>query len=324
MTIPFTTEFDFEYGRVDRLSPRIRRVIANNPGPFTFTGTGTYIIGNGNGNGNVAVIDPGPLIDAHVDAIMGALEPGESVSHIVITHTHLDHSPASAPLKARTGAPIYACLPPNHGGPDTEGLDGPRLEEGADDTFQPDHIVAHGDMIGGTGSIEGNDWTLECVFTPGHMANHMCYALRAEKALFTGDHVMGWSTTVIAPPDGNMRDYMASLDLLLTRDDVIYWPTHGTCIHEPHNFVRAYIAHRHDREAQILARLKAGDTNIQQMVPVIYANVDKGLHPAAALSTFAHMQDLVARGIVQYGGKSDRQRDQSDATPSLDSHYALA
>jgi glyoxylase-like metal-dependent hydrolase (beta-lactamase superfamily II) len=295
--IPFKTEFDFEYGRCDQLSPLIRRVIANNPSPFTFTGTGTYIIGTG----NVAVIDPGPLLDAHVDAILDALGPDEQVSHIVVTHTHLDHSPASKPLQDRTKAPIYSFAPPR-----VDAFDGPRLEEDADDNFAPDHIVAHGDLI------KGDNWTLECVFTPGHMANHMCYALVEEKALFTGDHVMGWSTSVIAPPDGNMNDYMQSLDLLLSRDDDIYWPTHGTSIDDPKAFVRAYIEHRRGREAQIIARLKAGDSDIRQMVETIYADVDKRLHPAAALSVFAHIQDLLTRGEIACDGK-----------PSLDASYQL-
>jgi len=295
--IPFKTEFDFEYGRCDQLSPLIRRVIANNPSPFTFIGTGTYIIGTG----NVAVIDPGPLLDAHVDAILDALGPDEQVSHIVVTHTHLDHSPASKPLQERTKAPIYSFAPPR-----VDAFDGPRLEEDADDNFAPDHIVAHGDLI------KGDNWTLECVFTPGHMANHMCYALVEEKALFTGDHVMGWSTSVIAPPDGNMNDYMQSLDLLLSRDDDIYWPTHGTSIDDPKAFVRAYIEHRRGREAQIIARLKAGDSDIRQMVETIYADVDKRLHPAAALSVFAHIQDLLTRGEIACDGK-----------PSLDASYQL-
>ncbi len=298
MAIPFVTEFDFEYGRCDRLSPLIRRVICNNPGPFTYTGTGTYIIGNG----NVAVIDPGPLDDAHLDAIIAALEPDERVSHIVITHTHLDHSPLAMPLKARTGATIYA-----HAPGEVETFDGPRLEEGADEDFAPDHIVAHGDFI------KGDDWTLECVFTPGHMSGHMCYALCEEKALFSGDHVMGWSTTVIAPPDGNMTDYMASLDVLLARDDKVYWPTHGTCIEDPQDFVRAYIEHRRAREAQVMARLEAGDSDIRKMVEVIYADVDKRLHPAAALSVLAHMQDLTTRGLVSCDGQ-----------PGLDSQYSLS
>lgn len=298
MAIPFVTEFDFEYGRCDRLSPLIRRVICNNPGPFTFTGTGTYIIGNG----NVAVIDPGPLDDTHLDAIMSALGPDEKISHIVITHTHLDHSPLAMPLKQRCGAAIYA-----HAPGEVAAFDGPRLEEDADENFVPDHIVAHGDVI------KGDDWTLECVFTPGHMSGHMCFALMEEKALFSGDHVMGWSTTVIAPPDGDMTDYMTSLDLLLERDDKVYWPTHGTCIEEPQDFVRAYITHRRGREAQVVERLQAGDSDIRKMVEIMYADVDKRLHPAAALSVLAHMQDLTNRGVVSCDGK-----------PGLDSAYRLA
>lgn len=298
MSIPYVTEFDFEYGRADRLSPLIRRVICNNPGPFTFTGTGTYIIGTG----NVGVIDPGPLDEAHIEAILAALEPHERVSHIIITHTHADHSPASAPLKAKTGATIYGCSITV----DTK-FDGLQLEEDADDGFTPDVEVSHGDLI------KGEDWTLEAVFTPGHMSGHMCYALCEEKALFTGDHIMGWSTTVIAPPDGDMTDYMASLDLLLTRDDTIYWPTHGTCIENPHAFVRAYIDHRKAREAQVLARLEAGDTDIKTMVATVYAEVDKRLHPAAALSMLAHLQDLTKRGVVSCAGDK----------PTLEASYKL-
>lgn len=303
MSIPFVTEFDFEYGRADSLSPLIRRVICNNPGPFTFTGTGTYIIGTG----AVAIIDPGPIDEAHMDAILAALGPDEKVSHIVITHTHGDHSPASGPLKARTGAPIYGMTPTPH-----ESVDGPQMEEDADDGFSPDHEIAHGDII------QGGDWTLEAVHTPGHMAAHVCYALHEEKALFTGDHVMGWSTSVIIPPDGSMRDYMNSLELLLARDDTVYWPTHGTCINDPQDFVRAYISHRKGREAQVLERLKAGDTHIKQMVETVYAAVDKRLHPAAALSMLAHLQDLVARGEVSCDGLS------ADQKPSLDTTYRIA
>ena len=297
--IPFVTEFEFEYGRADVLSPRIRRVIANNPSPFTFTGTGTYIIGNG----AVAIIDPGPLLDEHIEAICAALRPDETVSHILVTHTHNDHSPACAPLKQKTGAPIYGRkIKPQ------KISDMPKLEEDNDDSFTPDMIVEHGQII------TGDDWTLEAVHTPGHMSNHICYALREEKALFTGDHVMGWSTSIIVPPDGNMHDYMASLNHLLTRDDKIYWPTHGTCIRDPKNFVHAYIAHRHNRETQIIARLQAGDNDIRTMVASIYADIDKKLHGAAALSVLAHMEDLVTRGRVAIKG---------DGAPALSAQYQL-
>lgn len=286
VTIPYVRDMTFDYGTSDQLSPLIRRVVAHNPSAFTYLGTGTYIIGRG----NVAVIDPGPLLDEHVDAIMAAI-PGETVSHILITHTHADHSPAAKPLKALTGAKTYAAGP--HGGPLP---DGP-VEEDADRSFMPDVTVAHGDII------QGDDWSMECVFTPGHTSNHMCFALREEKVLFTGDHVMGWSTSVVSPPDGDMASYMASLRLLLERDDETYWPTHGPAITDPKPFVRAFIAHREDREATIMAQIKAGHATIPEMVPIIYAAVDKRLYPAAARSVFAHMLNLIDQGRVTCEGE---------------------
>jgi len=218
--IPYRRELEFDYGTVMQLAPGIRRVIANNPGPFTFHGTGTYILGTG----KVAVIDPGPDDEAHIDAILAAL-PGEDVSHILVTHTHMDHSPGCRPLQAKTGAPTYAYGP--HGAGKME--QGVQVEEGGDMDFEPDHLVTHGDII------RGEDWTVECVYTPGHTSNHLCFALQEQKALFTGDHVMGWSTSIISPPDGDMADYMQSLELLLERDDEIYWPTHGPSIIDPQN-----------------------------------------------------------------------------------------
>ncbi|MBE8220133.1 MAG: MBL fold metallo-hydrolase [Alphaproteobacteria bacterium] len=297
--IPFVRDMDFEYGACASVSPLIRRVVANNPSPFTYMGTGTYIIGTG----EVAVIDPGPLLPAHVEAILAALAPDEKVSHIFITHTHLDHSPAAAPLQARTGAVIYGKPLPSHT------TEGDTMEEDIDDTFTPDHIIEHGQII------THADWTLEALHTPGHLANHICYALHEEKVLFTGDHVMGWATSVVIPPDGNMRDYMHSLDLLLTRDDEIYLPTHGPAIENPKAFVQAYINHRKSREAQIIAQLKVGNTQIKAIVKTLYADTDKRLHGAAALSVFAHIEDLVARDIVCV----------QDATPAtLDASYRLA
>jgi len=277
---------DFEYGRVDRLSPRIRCVIARNPGGFTFTGTGTYIIGNG----SVGVIDPGPRDEAHVQAILDTLDPGETISHILITHTHMDHSPATALLQPQCSAPSYGYGP--HGG---DG--GHEVEEGGDRDFVPDHVLRDGDII------EGGDWTIEAVHTPGHTSNHLCFALRQEKVLFTGDHVMGWSTSVISPPDGNMADYMESLEKLLNRDDEIYWPTHGPAITEPKKFVRGFITHRAMRDGQILKCLDDGIETIPAMVEIMYANVDKGLHPAAARSVLAHMIRLVEQGRVRADGE---------------------
>ena len=280
--IPYVREIEFTYGDADEVSPLIRRVVAENPSAFTFKGTGTYIIDHG----NVAVIDPGPMIDAHVEALMRALE-GETVSHILITHTHSDHSPAAKPLKKLTGAKTYGYGPHGSGAG----------EEDGDIDFVPDVEVRHGDII------QGDGWTVECVHTPGHTSNHVCFALKEEKALFTGDHVMGWSTSIVSPPDGNMHDYMKSLRLLLTRDDEIYWPTHGPAIRDPKPFVRAFIAHREEREASIVAEIKAGHAHIKDMVPVIYAAVDPRLYPAAARSVYAHVLGMIEDGRIAVDGE---------------------
>lgn len=279
VAIPYVKDIKFDYERVDRVSPLIRRIVAENPGPFTFTGTGTYIVGQG----EVAVIDPGPNDPNHIEAILGALE-GETVTHILITHTHVDHSPGAAPLKAATGAKTYGF------GPHARSESGEVVEEGGDMAFEPDIVTRHGDRI------EGKGWTIEAVHTPGHTSNHLCFALLEEKALFTGDHVMGWSTSVVSPPDGDMAAYMRSLDLLLTRNDAIYWPTHGPAIEDPRPFVEAFIAHREEREAQILEQVRAGRTQIGEMVPVMYAAVDSRLHPAAARSVLAHVKRMVGDG----------------------------
>lgn len=297
--IPFNRKIDFDYGRPDQISPLIRRVIAKNPGSFTFTGTGTYIVGRG----RVAVIDPGPNLPEHVDAILAALKPGEDVSHIVITHTHIDHSPAARPLQQRTGAPTYGFGP--HGG--NRPAPGSHVEEGGDYDFTPDVTVRHGDLV------QGDGWTLEAVHTPGHTSNHLCFALEEEKALFSGDHVMGWSTSVISPPDGDMKAYMESLRLLLGRDDAIYWPTHGPAIEDPKPYVSAFIAHREEREREILNCLARGQTRIPDMVEVMYAKVDRALHPAAARSVLAHLTHMVETGRVR-----------ADGPPRLDSEYRAA
>ena len=281
--IPYVREIEFEYGKADQVTPLIRRVVANNPSAFTYTGTGTYIIGQG----EVAVIDPGPMIDAHVEALLKALE-GETLTHILITHTHSDHSPAAAPLKKLTGAKTYGYGP--HGGG--------QGEEDGDMDFVPDVEIRHGDII------EGNGWTVECVHTPGHTSNHICFALKEEKALFTGDHVMGWSTSIVSPPDGNMFDYMNSLRLLLERDDEVYWPTHGAPIRDPKPFVKSFITHREEREAQIIEQIKAGHHHIKEMVPIIYVAVDKRLYPAAARSVYAHILGMVEDGRLVADGEA--------------------
>lgn len=285
--IPFVREFDFQYGRADKVSPLIRRVIANNPGPFTFTGTGTYIIGRPEPGAGVAVIDPGPFDDAHLAALLKAVE-GQTVSHVLVTHTHRDHAPLARPFaEAVGGATILAARPPQRTIHAWGGLD-----EDEDETFAPDVVLAGGERL------EGDGWTIEAMATPGHASNHIAFVLTDENALFSGDHVMGWSTTVVAPPDGDMTDYMASLDAVIARGFSTLWPTHGAPVTEPAPFLAAYRAHRLNREAQVLARLKAGDRTIAEMVPVLYAAVDNRLWPAASLSVWAHLKALVRAGLV--------------------------
>ena len=283
MAIPFDRNFEAPYERLVQAAPHIRRLLTNNPGPFTFKGTGVAIIGKG----RVAVIDPGPDDPSHLAALREALK-GETVSHILITHTHRDHSPAARALKEWTGAPTYGFGP--HGKARTE--QGIVVEEGGDMDFVPDIAVRDGDVI------EAAGLSVECVHTPGHTSNHICYALREERALFCGDHVMGWSTTVVAPPDGDMRDYLASLEKLLARDDAVYWPAHGGPIRDPKPFVAAYLAHRHERQAQILAALREGVTAIPEMVSRIYVGLDPRLKPAAGLSVLAHLLQLIDEGRV--------------------------
>jgi glyoxylase-like metal-dependent hydrolase (beta-lactamase superfamily II) len=283
--IPYVRDISFQYGAVDRVSPLIRRVIANNPGPFTFTGTGTYIIGSG----EVAVIDPGPADPAHLAALRRALE-GEHVSAIVVTHTHMDHSPLAAALAEATGAPVCGLPAP---GIEEAAV---RLDEGHDRAFAPDRLVADADRVAGAG------WTLEAMTTPGHASNHVCYALVEENALFSGDHVMGWSTTVVSPPDGDMADYLASLDKVASRGFATLWPTHGPPVREVAPFLAAYRDHRTAREAQILEQLACGQTRIGDMVREIYADVDPRLHPAAAHSVLAHLIKLVGEGRVASEG----------------------
>jgi glyoxylase-like metal-dependent hydrolase (beta-lactamase superfamily II) len=277
MAIPFDRTFEATPGTVVEVSPLIRRLLAPNPGPFTFRGTGVYIVGDR----NVAVIDPGPDTPDHLEALRRALD-GRTVRHILVTHTHGDHSPAARPLKEWTGARTYAYGP--HGSGKAE--DGVKIEEGGDMDFVPDEVVRDGDRIAGAA------YSFDCVFTPGHTSNHMCFALREENALFTGDHVMGWSTTVVAPPDGDMADYMASLHKVHARDDAVLWPTHGGPIRDPKPFLAATITHRLGREAQIIACLAAGIETIPEIVARLYADVDPRLHPAAARSVLAHLSQL--------------------------------
>lgn len=292
MAIPFDRSFDAPYGEIQRLSPMVSRLLARNPSPFTFKGTGVYIVGANEDARDVAVIDPGPLIPEHLEALERAIE-GKCVTHILVTHTHADHSPAARPLKEWTGAKTYG-----FGGHGSGKDNGVEVEEGGDQDFLPDVAVRDGDVI------RGSSFTFDCVYTPGHTSNHMCYGLRDEKALFTGDHVMGWSTTVVAPPDGDMAQYMASLKKLLARDDKILYPTHGAPVRDPKPFLQAYLDHRLEREAQILSSLRAGVNTIPEIVAKLYAGVDQRLHPAAARSVLAHLIQLEAEGRVRRSGNN--------------------
>lgn len=276
------------YAVAEQVSPLIRRVLAYNPSPFSYTGTQTYIVGKG----EVAVIDPGPLGDdpAHVEALIRILD-GEKIIAIMCTHTHRDHSPAAAPLAAATGAPIIGCAPL------VLEDDGPRADASFDATYVPDRILADGESVSGPG------WTLTAVATPGHTSNHLCFALQQEKALFSGDHVMGWSTSVVSPPDGDMAAYMRSLALLIERDDAVYYAAHGAPIENPKRLVRGMMGHRKQREGQIIRLLDAGVGHIPDMVASMYKGVDKRLHPAAGRSVLAHLIDLRERGVVTGAGE---------------------
>jgi len=288
MNIPFVKTLDFTYGHAADLSPLVRRLVAQNPSAFTFHGTGTYIIGRG----RVAVIDPGPDDAAHIDALLASLA-GETVTHILITHTHRDHSPGAALLKQRTGAPTYAF------GPHPVSPGGIQVEEGGDHDFQPDFRLNDGQQVAGDG------WNVTALHTPGHISNHLCFSLDEEAALFSGDHVMGWSTTVISPPDGNMTDYYSSLRKLLPRSETVYYPTHGAPISQattgmtPQAFVAALIGHREAREHQIMACLATGPQSIPAMVERMYADVPKYLHGAAGRSVLAHLIHMVSDGRVK-------------------------
>ncbi len=284
--IPFVRDFPFTYGHADRVTPLIERVIADNPGPFTFTGTGTYIVGRDEPGAVVAVIDPGPLDDGHLQALLRTVD-GRVVSHVLVTHTHRDHAPLARPFAEATGARVLAMRSPVR---ETHASGG--VDEDEAPAFVPDEVLVGGEVI------EGDGWTLEAMATPGHASNHMAFVLREENALFCGDHVMGWATTVVAPPDGDMADYMQSLDAVIARGFSTLYPTHGAPIAEPGPFLLAYREHRLRREAQVLKRLAAGDETIEQMLPRLYVGVDKRLWPAAALSVLAHLVKLCREGRV--------------------------
>jgi glyoxylase-like metal-dependent hydrolase (beta-lactamase superfamily II) len=285
---------------VDDVMPGVRRVMADNPGPFTFKGTISYIIGKG----RVAIVDPGPDDPRHIAALLEAVR-GETVSHIFVTHTHRDHSPAVPAIKAATGATVYAEGPHRAARPLHIGENNP-LDASADRDFRPDVALKDGEIVTGDG------WSIEAVTTPGHTANHMAYAFRENNTLFAGDHVMGWATTIVAPPDGAMSDYMASLHKLAKRTEKIYLPGHGPAITDAPRFVNYYILHRMAREDSILHRLSKGPSDIPSIVRASYIGIDPRLVGAAGLSVLAHLEDLVARGVVE-----------TDGAPSVGGVYRL-
>jgi glyoxylase-like metal-dependent hydrolase (beta-lactamase superfamily II) len=293
-------------GETQLHEPLVRRVLAPNPSPYTFTGTQTWLVGVGK---DVAVIDPGPAGsglsigdprdingEGHVDAILRATQ-GQRVVAILCTHTHRDHSPAASPLKAATGAPIIGCAPLliKDDDPDARYE---RADSAFDPDYAPDRVLHDGERISGDG------WTLEAVTTPGHTSNHYCYALIESGALFTGDHVMKWSTTVVSPPDGDMADYMASLQKLHDRNDRIYYPAHGPAVEKPRQLVRGMIGHRRQREAQIVRELSKGPRDIPVLVEIMYKGLDPALKGAAGRSVLAHLLDLQRQGRTMMDGET--------------------
>jgi glyoxylase-like metal-dependent hydrolase (beta-lactamase superfamily II) len=299
--IPFDQKFTLSPGQVEEVMPGVRRLLCNNPSPFTFKGTVSYIVGRG----RVAVIDPGPDDADHIAALLAAVS-GETVTHIFVTHTHRDHSPAVPRIKSATGAIVLAQGPHRPARPLNIG-EAPRLDASNDLDFRPDRALADGEVVDGSG------WAIEAVATPGHTANHMAYALKASSILFSGDHVMAWSTPVVAPPDGAMGDYMASLAKIGRRDEQIYFPGHGPAVRNAPRFVAAYILHRKAREAAILRQLGKSESDIPALVRAIYSGLDPRLTKAAGLSVLAHLEDLVARGAVETAGPA-----------SIEGRYRLA
>lgn len=299
--IAFDRTFNLAPGRVDEVAPGVRRVLCDNPSPFTFRGTVSYIVGRG----AVAIVDPGPDDPRHVAALLDAVRH-ETVTHILVTHTHVDHSPAASRIKAETGAitlgegPHRAARPLHIG-------EAQRLEASADHEFRPDHALADGEVVG------GGSFAIEAVATPGHTANHMAFALRGAGILFSGDHVMGWNTSIVAPPDGAMRDYMASLEKIRARGEDAYLPGHGGMIRDARAYVGQYVRHRQAREAAILARLRDGEADIPTLVRAIYVGLDPRLAGAAGLSVLAHLEDLAARGLVA-----------TDGPPAIAGRYRLS
>lgn len=285
--IPFLKEVAFNYGEAAQVTPLIRRVVARNPSPFTFHGTNTYIVGRG----RVAVIDPGPDLPDHIENLVTALA-GEEVGHILTTHTHRDHSPAARLLKQRMGGITAGAAQPLL----AEDIEPGGMTESVERKFTPDLVLEDGE------AVAGEDWTIAAVSTPGHMPNHLCFALAEETILFTGDHIMGWNTTVVSPPYGNMSAYLKSLERCIARDDAAYWPAHGPVIPDPGPFAQAYLDHRLMREDEIIGCLERGLGAIPAMVETMYQHVPRSMHQAAACSVLAHLEHLTGSGRVACDG----------------------
>lgn len=302
MTLDLNTEPPAADGRLHAVAPGIRRIIAGNAGPFTFTGTCTYIVGRG----VVSVVDPGPEDEAHIQRLLAELGD-ERIGAILVTHTHRDHSPGARLLQERTGAPIIGCGPHEAFRAPLDG-EATRLDASADSAFRADRTVADGDII------DAEEHAFRAIATPGHTQNHLMFELIGTGMVFSGDHVMGWSTTIVAPPDGAMGPYMASLEKIVAREeDRAFWPGHGGVVSEPKRFTRGLLTHRRQRETQILERLKAGPHTIPELVAANYPGLDARLKGAAALSVFAHIEDLIERGALVAEGE-----------PSLSALFALA
>lgn len=291
---PFIQNHAPVIGAVEHLSKTVRAVTCGNASPMTYTGTRSYIYGRG----QVAIIDPGPDDEAHLDALLAALGPGEEVSHILITHSHVDHSPLAAKLKQKTGAPVIAFGTSHAGRSETMQQLVQTFDlgggEGIDEAFAPDHCVTDGEVI------KGMDWELDVIHTPGHLSNHISFA--DGRALFSGDIVMGWATSLVSPPDGDLTQFMESLEKLLGRSERVYYPGHGAAVENPREIVEHLISHRKGRESQIINYLREKPQQISELTAAMYHDVPKTLHPAAARNVFAHLIDLTTRGLVSTEG----------------------
>jgi glyoxylase-like metal-dependent hydrolase (beta-lactamase superfamily II) len=303
VVLPFAREFEFDYGVASEVAPGVRRIVANNPSPFTFKGTNSYLVGSG----EVALIDPGPDDAAHRQAVLDEVaSKGERITDIFLTHTHKDHSAGLPAMAKATGARVLGF------GSEPESREAfrfnPASEAILDVDFRPDVRLRGGEVT------SGSDWALEALHTPGHAPDHLVFALAGSNVLFSGDHVMGWNTTVVAPPEGKMGDYIRSLELLLSRPESIFFPGHGGAVHQAQRLVKAFIMHRRWRETQILDCLSRGLDTIPAIVPRIYEGISASLRDAAAYSVLAQLELLVETGRVRC----------EPEPPSLASRYRLA